>query len=748
MVRKRFVAEMARRFRKLKAHVKEFVAELDALGLEEKKNPFITLASPREFQFRTDAGKLTAFQEWFAQQVKADIFSVPAGTATNQPWTSRYVESAYKQGQINAYLASRSALDSTDPKYIDQTQAEFLRQSFNQPETISKVQLLATRSYEDLKGVTSQMGSNMNRILSQGMIDGVGPTEIAKEMADNIDSLTNTRALLIARTETIFAHAEGQLDAFERLGVTELGVKAEWSTAGDDRVCEECADMEGKVFDAEDAHGLIPLHPNCRCAWIPAAAEAQKEEERPTPEPAPVGSFEGLTPYSPEWFAELNAKMSEEMKSQPLPKMDLRVEAIEKVKQWDVDEGGLARNRLRILEQGAEKVDLIDLNAISQFGKDEIVNVKDIWATQIGLKPNKVISIIEQGLVEKRVGNEILAVRFGDKLVVVDGNHRAVAALLTEQKQISMRVLNPADLVAKEVVKEAAPATIERYGVGHLTDAADKLIKTEGKTAEELQVMWRDLHAKGIEMPFSVSSIADFQKEFGMSPTSFRDTLFKGLESHDFKLEIKKGGRGSWTIKGNSKDISFTRIWDGKKEVNNSYFHIQEGQKGGLAKILNGNQLKVWDHLGVEKIVLDANIDVGGYAWARYGFTPKDQQEWDWLKASVGNRFVSQSELAAERIRRADAAYIPKSNMPVSDETKAALDRILASKDPEAIRELAALKEEVMPIKGFAFGEVFVKGEPISVGKAALLGSRWSGELDLTSASDYTILRNYMAQRR
>jgi SPP1 gp7 family putative phage head morphogenesis protein len=271
MVRKRFVAEMSRRFRKLRAHVNWFIVELDALGLGEKKNPFITLASPREFQFRTDAGKLSAFQEWFALQVKADIFSSTPGTPADKPWTTPYITSAYKQGQLNAYLASRSALDSSDPKFIDQSQAEFLRQSFNQPETMSKVELLATRSYEDLKGVTSQMGSNMNRILSQGMIDGSSPTEIAKDMANNIDTLTNTRALLIARTETIFAHAEGQLDAFERLGVTELGVKAEWSTAGDDRVCEECSGYEGKVFDIEEAHGLIPLHPNCRCAWIPAA---------------------------------------------------------------------------------------------------------------------------------------------------------------------------------------------------------------------------------------------------------------------------------------------------------------------------------------------------------------------------------------------------------------------------------------------------------------------------------------------
>jgi SPP1 gp7 family putative phage head morphogenesis protein len=269
---------MKARFRLLKAHVQEFMVEQDALGLGEKKNPWL---NAREFQFRTDAGKIQAFQEWLQQQIRADILSTAPGSTLGSmargPWTAKYIESAYKQGQLNAYLASRSALAPTDPKFLSQSQAEFLRHSFNQPETLSKIQLLATRSYEDLKGVSAQMSANMNRILAQGLADGSGPRAIAKEMSANIDDLTEKRALLIAQTETIYAHAEGQLDAFEKLGVEELGVQAEWSTAGDDRVCERCGTMEGKTFDMDEARGMIPLHPRCRCSWIPGRPVIKKK---------------------------------------------------------------------------------------------------------------------------------------------------------------------------------------------------------------------------------------------------------------------------------------------------------------------------------------------------------------------------------------------------------------------------------------------------------------------------------------
>jgi SPP1 gp7 family putative phage head morphogenesis protein len=97
--------------------------------------------------------------------------------------------------------------------------------------------------------------------------------EIAAEMLDKIDNLTETRALTLARTEVIHAHAEGQLDQFTDLGVEEVGVEAEFSTAGDDLVCPECEALEGQSFPVEEAHGIIPVHPNCRCTWIPKIPE-------------------------------------------------------------------------------------------------------------------------------------------------------------------------------------------------------------------------------------------------------------------------------------------------------------------------------------------------------------------------------------------------------------------------------------------------------------------------------------------
>jgi SPP1 gp7 family putative phage head morphogenesis protein len=273
-VRNRMMTRLQVIFNSVLRDVFEFLVIKDALGLVPKKSfpnfsKLVNQAQEREFAFLTDAGKLEAFNRWLAARMEARVLSPKAGARPDQPWTTEYIESSYRRGLINAYLASRPDSVLKTAVLGSLTQAEFLLRAFAAPEARSKIQLLATRSLESLKGVSASMASKLNFILAQGMLDGTGPAAIAREMISAVDGITQQRAFMIARTEIIHAHAEGQLDGFAKLGVAELGVKAEWVTAGDDRVCPQCAPMEGKTFTVEEARGKIPLHPNCRCSWTP-----------------------------------------------------------------------------------------------------------------------------------------------------------------------------------------------------------------------------------------------------------------------------------------------------------------------------------------------------------------------------------------------------------------------------------------------------------------------------------------------
>lgn len=280
-LRNRFRQDVRGRFARVARAVRDLVDSQDVFGLRDRRplrldnlqsRPTANVAA-RGWEFKKDADKIASFRSWLQKEVGTQILD-----EGDPVWTHEYIDSAYRQGLVRAYTDANSlgSVDASD--YYTGRKDEFIRSAFAAPETRAKLEAIYTRSYSSLQGVTSTMDTQLSRVLSQGLLDGTNPRDIAREMTSTIGKLSRTRAETIARTEIIFAHAEGQLDSFDKLGIKELGVMAEWSTAGDDRVCPECAEMAGKTYTVDEAHGLIPFHPNCRCTWTPSVAQEIPDE--------------------------------------------------------------------------------------------------------------------------------------------------------------------------------------------------------------------------------------------------------------------------------------------------------------------------------------------------------------------------------------------------------------------------------------------------------------------------------------
>jgi len=126
-------------------------------------------------------------------------------------------------------------------------------------------------SYDKIKEIQITTRDKVSRVISR-FIETPGFT-----IGDISDQLINTfgvdRARMIAVTETTRAYAEGQLIAGKEMQkeFPDVRVTKEWFTNVDDRVCEICEPLDGKVVDInEDFDGGIsepPAHVNCRC-WI------------------------------------------------------------------------------------------------------------------------------------------------------------------------------------------------------------------------------------------------------------------------------------------------------------------------------------------------------------------------------------------------------------------------------------------------------------------------------------------------
>lgn len=243
---------------------------------KDKKAPAPPTANVR-WRFNSTPEQVKAFQEW----LKAQLGALIVGKTEEEMWR-RYTEAGFRKGAGRAFDDVKSVPYGDEKmQFWKGTKDQFLRDSFAKPVAVEKVQLLAGRAFDELKGVTSDMSLRMSRVLTDGLVRGESPRDIASSMEDEVD-VSSSRALTIARTEIVRAHAEGQLVAMKNLGVEEVGVAVEWSTAEDELVCEECEPLQGVVMKLEEAEGMLPRHPNCRCAWIPANVGEDGSEQKST----------------------------------------------------------------------------------------------------------------------------------------------------------------------------------------------------------------------------------------------------------------------------------------------------------------------------------------------------------------------------------------------------------------------------------------------------------------------------------
>ena len=146
------------------------------------------------------------------------------------------------------------------------------------------------------------------------------------------------------------------------------------------------------------------------------------------------------------------------------------------------------------------------------------------------------------------------------------------------------------------------------------------------------------------------------------------------------------------------------------KSVEHAFLQFPRAMQGsGIAKKVLACQIETYKQLGLEKVTIHANIDVGGYAWAKYGFVP-NQNSWDTYRQQISE---------AVTVSRAPA------------ELKARVKVILNSSNPKAIWALADLPDEVN-------GEKYAK--------QLMFNTHWYANLSLNDAESMRRFDNYVGR--
>ena len=130
-----------------------------------------------------------------------------------------------------------------------------------QLDTFAKTWILE-RSFTLAKSINKTTLEALRHELALGFEAGESIQQLTKRIEGYFDTNARMRAEMISRTEVISASNEGALHRFELEGVE----KSEFLASPD--ACEVCLPMDGGIHITKESHGIIPVHPRCRCKWL------------------------------------------------------------------------------------------------------------------------------------------------------------------------------------------------------------------------------------------------------------------------------------------------------------------------------------------------------------------------------------------------------------------------------------------------------------------------------------------------
>lgn len=247
--------------------IRERIADDDALGLDSDDasdldglDIFAPDGGTREitadFDFAEDPARAADFEEWLAEKIEEDVLVATdrGDVIDGGHWSAEYIRDSSKQGIKHADRELRRV--GIDPD------GEAVNQVLRTPVQRDIVAAAYRRTYDELEGVTEQMGREIARSMSDGLSQGKNPVDIARDMTERTD-VGLSRSRRIARTETARTYNTSTAARYDDHGVTQVRVLTS-------NPCEACASLAaGGPYPVEDAADLLPEHSNCVCSISP-----------------------------------------------------------------------------------------------------------------------------------------------------------------------------------------------------------------------------------------------------------------------------------------------------------------------------------------------------------------------------------------------------------------------------------------------------------------------------------------------
>ena len=239
------------------------------------------------YEYQLDAQRYNSINLFLQQLLYGDLLENPQGALTNRWWLNANLTSAYTDGASDALQSAKNiaVADIVGQEISSTIRGTQLEQVVFTQGFQSRVGLVQSRVFEEMKGLTDSTKTDLANTLARGMASGKGVKALTKDVMKRVD-ISYSRSKRIVRTEILNAYrtataAETDVINEDVYADSEWGMLQLWFSALAPTSRPTHVQKHGETYTTQEVREFYTLSGNainCLCSQSPVLANKKTGE--------------------------------------------------------------------------------------------------------------------------------------------------------------------------------------------------------------------------------------------------------------------------------------------------------------------------------------------------------------------------------------------------------------------------------------------------------------------------------------
>tara|TARA_R110000751_G_scaffold91926_2_gene180098 strand:+ start:336 stop:1337 length:1002 start_codon:yes stop_codon:yes gene_type:complete len=270
-------AKLKKRYKNIKSGVRELIATFDPVMVATNAMSI----NKAVYEYQIDSAKFDAIGLYLQRLLNTELLDDNQGDLTRRWWLNANLITAYEDGTADTLQSAKNiaVADIVGQEISQQVRGINLDTIIMSPQFQSRVGLIQSRVFENMKGLTDSTKADLADTLARGMATGKGIRALTQDVMKRVD-VSQSRANRIARTELLNSYRSATNQETEALNESvyddsEWHMIPLWFSALSPTTRKNHASRHGSTYTTQQVKDFYSVDGNainCLCSQSPVLA--------------------------------------------------------------------------------------------------------------------------------------------------------------------------------------------------------------------------------------------------------------------------------------------------------------------------------------------------------------------------------------------------------------------------------------------------------------------------------------------